>query len=635
MCGFSGYLSSVNRTNPSTLLTAMGEALHHRGPDAQNFWFDEQAGIGLSHARLAIVDLSVAGQQPMHSSTGRYVIVFNGEIYNHLQLRARLSHQNFRGHSDTETLLAAIEAWGLEETLKQAIGMFALALWDCQEKQLFLARDRAGEKPLYYGWQENNFIFGSELKALKVHPAFKREINQQALSLFLRYNYIPAPHAIYQNIYKLAPGTILSVSLRQKEPKAIPYWSFTEVIDRGQAQLHKGSEHEVIAELEQLLINAVGQQMVADVPLGAFLSGGVDSSTIVALMQAQSARPVRTFSIGFQEAQFDEAPYARAIAAHLGTQHTELYINTTDAQAIIPKLPGLYDEPFADSSQIPTFLVAELARQQVKVALSGDAGDELFCGYNRYVLTSRLWKKINKIPLPMRQKAALMLNRVAPATYEHMVDIVPFLRRYKQFAGKMHKASAVLASGSVLEAYEQLIAHHAQPEKFLHSPKIVTNRLPQIDSLDEISHMMALDFMSYLPDDILVKVDRAAMGVSLETRVPFLDHRIIEFAWSMPLALKLHAGKSKWPLRQILYRYVPEALIERPKMGFAIPLAEWLRGSLRPWTEELLAPKRLQQEGFFNADEVSQLWQRHLEGKGNHAALLWNILMFQAWYVQQ
>ncbi|WP_133136214.1 asparagine synthase (glutamine-hydrolyzing) [Legionella rowbothamii] len=641
MCGFSGILSRTDWTSGAEkLLFAMCQSIAHRGPDDQGIWFDAQVGIGLAHTRLAIVDLSPAGHQPMASVTGRYMIVFNGEIYNHLQLREELALQTWRGHSDTETLLAGFEAWGIEQTIERSIGMFAFALWDKQSQTLTLGRDRAGEKPLYYGWQNEAFLFGSELKALKVHPDFKKELNPDALALFLRHNYIPAPHSIYKNIHKLAPGSFLQLSLKNPQPVVKNYWSATQTALTGFSSPFKGDANEAIDELERLAKDAIAQQMMADVPLGAFLSGGIDSSTVVALMQAQSSRPVRTFSIGFHETNYNEAKYAKAVADHLGTQHTELYVTIEDALAVIPKLSTLYDEPFSDSSQIPTFLVSELAKQQVTVALSGDAGDELFCGYNRYTMTSKLWNKINKVPLPIRRGAATVMRQISPRTWDRISSVLPVLKHYSQVGSKVHKGAYVLASATVNEAYRRLVSHHDKPYSLLVSEGVepsvfMDQHHADLSQLDDVNRMMAMDFVSYLPDDILVKVDRAAMGVSLETRVPFLDHRLIAFAWTLPLSMKLRDGQSKWPLRQLLDRYVPRSLIERPKMGFSIPLAEWLRGPLRDWAETLLNEQRLQKEGIFNSAAIRLMWHQHLHGKGNFSALLWNILMFQAWWQAQ
>jgi asparagine synthase (glutamine-hydrolysing) len=641
MCGFSGVLSRGDASSlTENLLKAMGHAMIHRGPDDQGIWVNREAGIGLAHTRLAVVDLSPAGHQPMHSAQGRYVLVFNGEIYNHTQLRDQLNKGNWCGHSDTETLLAGFEAWGIKQTIQNSVGMFAFAVWDNHTQILTLGRDRAGEKPLYYGWQDEVFLFGSELKALKIHPAFKKELNRDALALFLRHNYVPAPHSIYTDIHKLLPGTLLELSLKNPKPSLKSYWSAANKAVFGEATSFKGDEVEVIDELDRLSKEAIAQQMVADVPLGAFLSGGVDSSAVVSLMQAHSSTPVRTFSIGFHERKYNEAKYAKAVALHLGTQHNEFYMTINDALGVIPKLSTLYDEPFSDSSQIPTFLVSELAKREVTVALSGDGGDELFCGYNRYMVISKLWEKINRVPLSMRKGAAKVMRQVPLGAWDKFASWIPKLNHYSQFGNKVHKGAHVLASTSVNEAYKHLISHHDAPYSLLINQGIepatfMDEHSKELSGLEDIHRMMAMDFVSYLPDDILVKVDRAAMGVSLETRIPFLDHRLIEFAWTIPLSMKLRHGQSKWPLRQLLYRYVPRHLIERPKMGFAIPLQEWLCGPLQPWAQRLLSEQRLQKEGIFNAKEVDTMWKHHLAGRGNFSALLWNILMFQAWWEVQ
>jgi asparagine synthase (glutamine-hydrolysing) len=633
----------------------VGNTIVHRGSDDSGIWCDNEAGIGLAHRRLAIVDLSPAGHQPMPSGSGRYVLAFNGEIYNHLLLRAELEEippgpplltggVNWRGHSDTETLLAGFDAWGIEATIKKTIGMFAIAVWDKQTRQLTLGRDRLGEKPLYYGWQGQGqqavFLFGSELKALRAHPAFENRINRGALSLQLRHNYIPAPYSIYNGIAKLRPGCLLTVSLQQPVVKEWAYWSTLQLAEAGVAQPFTGTANQAVDDLETLLKSAVQQQMMADVPLGAFLSGGVDSSLVVALMQAQSNKPVKTFTIGFDEQSYNEAIYAKAVAKHLGTDHTELYVTSAEAMAVIPSLPGLYDEPFSDSSQIPTFLVSQLAKQQVTVSLSGDAGDELFCGYNRYTMSAKLWHKLALLPLPLRKQLAKMLVRASPVQWDRLMGVLPLAntKRPINMGDKIHKGAAVMTSTTIDELYANFITHWADATSVVIDsvslPTLITAS-PDLNGLNAIERMMALDTMTYLPDDILTKVDRAAMGVSLETRVPFLDHRVVEFAWQLPLAIKLRDGQSKWPLRQILYRHVPKALIDRPKMGFGVPIDDWLRGPLRDWAEALLDETRLRQEGFFNPAPIRQKWSEHLSGQRNWQYHLWDVLMFQAWLEEQ
>ena len=652
MCGITGFIDSSRNLTQADLLslsTRMADALIHRGPDDGGAWADMESGIGLGQRRLSIVDLSPEGHQPMVSAAGRFVLVFNGEIYNFGKLRKELENlgQQFRGHSDTEVLLAAISQWGIEAAVKRCVGMFGFALWDRQEKVLSLGRDRAGEKPLYYGWMGKTFLFGSELKALQVHPAWQGTIDRNALALFMRHNCTPAPYSIYQGIYKLPPGNILALSLSQLAgqtlPQPKPYWSAREVAEAEQQKNFGGTTDEALAELESLLRDAVGGQMVADVPLGAFLSGGIDSSLIVALMQAQTSTPVKTFTIGFHEAGYNEAEFAKAVAHHLGTDHTELYVTSAEARAVIPRLPKLYDEPFADASQIPTFLVSQLARQHVTVSLSGDAGDELFGGYNRYFWARNIWNKFGWVPRGIRKAAAAGITTVSPAhwnsAFQGLSSIIPENLKYNVPGDKLHKLAEVLTVEHPEAIYRSLISSWKNPaELVLHSqewPTALTDK-NQWATLPEFEQrMMYLDFITYLPDDILVKVDRAAMGVSLETRVPFLDHRVIEFAWRLPLAMKIHAGKGKWLLRQLLYKYVPRELIERPKTGFGVPLEKWLRGELREWAEDLIAEDRLRREGFFNVALVRTRWHEHLSGQRNWQYYLWPVLMFQAWLAEQ
>ncbi|MEI6146599.1 MAG: asparagine synthase (glutamine-hydrolyzing) [Methylococcales bacterium] len=648
MCGFIGYLSSFIQNSDIELLKRMGDTIAHRGPDDSGVWCDKEAGIGLAHRRLAIVDLSPAGHQPMMSGSSRYMIVFNGEIYNHLMLRADLKDTGhapvWRGHSDTETLLAGFDAWGIEATIIKSIGMFAFAVWDKQTRQLTLGRDRLGEKPLYYGWQglgeQAVFLFGSELKALRCHPSFEKHINREALSLQLRYNAIPAPYSIYHGIAKLRPGCLLTISLKQREAKEHVYWSALQIAQSGAANLFTGNTQQAVDDLETLLKDAVKQQMMADVPLGAFLSGGIDSSLIVALMQVQSSKPVKTFTIGFHENGYNEAVHAKAVAEHLGTEHTELYVSSKQAMAVIPRLPSLYDEPFSDSSQIPTFLVSELAKQQVTVSLSGDAGDELFCGYNRYVMTADLWHKISLLPMPLRSLLAKGIISLSPETWNNLTRFIPIShsKRPINLGDKLHKGANVLTSNNVDELYTHFISHWLDSPAIVIDgklPNILMNELPNLKSLTDVQRMMAQDIIMYLPDDILTKVDRAAMGVSLETRVPFLDHRVVEFSWQLPQSLKLRDGQSKWALRQVLYRHVPKALIDRPKMGFGVPIGVWLRGPLQDWAETLLDETRLRNEGFFHPAPIRKKWLEHLSGQRNWQYHLWDVLMFQAWLEEQ
>lgn len=642
MCGLAGIFCTNNSIKGDTLL-AMAYAIRHRGPDHSGVWFDAEAGIGLAHSRLSILDLSPSGHQPMMSVSRRFVIVFNGEIYNHLQLRNALGEACWRGHSDTETLLAGFEVWGVEATLKKAVGMFAIALWDRAERVLTIARDRLGEKPLYYGWQGDAFLFGSELKALKAHPAFRCEINRDALALFMRHNVIPAPYSIYQDIHKLPPGTYLTLRAGERDAKPKTYWSARKVAEAGQREPFTGSDKEAREALDVVLRQAVAGQMMADVPLGAFLSGGVDSSTVVALMQAQSSRPVKTFTIGFHEAGYNEAEHAKAVARHLGTEHTELYVTPEQAMAVIPRLPTLYDEPFADSSQIPTFLVSQLARQHVTVSLSGDCGDELFGGYNRYFWGRDIWKRIGWMPSGMRVLVGKMLEGVPPQRWDgifaRLGPLLPSQFRQRTPGDKLHKLAEILGARQPEEMYQGLVSHWKDPEALViggHEPPTVLTDRNQWADLEDFSHrMMYLDTMTYLPDDILAKVDRASMGVSLESRVPLLDHRVVEFAWCLPLSMKIRNGQGKWILRQVLYKYVPKELIERPKMGFGVPIDSWLRGPLREWAENLLDAGRLRREGYFNPEPIRVKWLEHLSGKRNWQYHLWDVLMFQAWLENQ
>jgi asparagine synthase (glutamine-hydrolysing) len=648
MCGIAGFLGGrwSGTADAAATLARMNASQTHRGPDRSDVWIDEQSRLGFAHNRLAIIDLSAAGDQPMQSHSGRYAIIYNGEIYNHLRLRGELAATgaacNWRGHSDTETLLAAIEAWGVRGAIERAAGMFAFALWDKAEKALVLARDRLGEKPLYYGRQRGSgapFLFGSELKALAEHPDFEREVDRGALTLLLRYGYVPAPFSIYRGIAKLPAGAMLTLRQGEAEPEVERYWSGAEVAEAGIADPLRIGDEEAIDELERLLENAVGGQMIADVPLGAFLSGGVDSSTIVAVMQKLSSRPVKTFTIGFREKGYNEAEHAKAVAHHLGTDHTELYVTPEEARSVIPRLPAIYDEPFADSSQIPTHLVAALARQHVTVALSGDAGDEMFGGYNRYLLTNALWGRMSRVPRPLRTAAARAVTAIGPAAWTKFGNaaggLLPRLAQVDRLGDKLHKGAALVESENVTDLYGGMLSLWRDPASVViganEPPSQATGAVPELDGLGAVERMMALDMIGYLPDDILVKVDRAAMAVSLETRVPFLDHRLVEFAWRLPFKFKVRGHETKWILRQLLYRHVPRALIERPKMGFGVPIGDWLRGPLREWAESLLDERRLADEGFFRPQPIRAMWAAHLGGSRDEHSRLWPVLMFQNW----
>lgn len=649
MCGIAGFLpqgAPLPEAEARTVLTAMTDAIRKRGPDDSGSWVDQEAGFAAGHRRLSIIDLSAAGHQPMLSADGRFILTYNGEIYNHEAMRAELESQGaaplWKGHSDTEVLLAAIVHWGLKQALLRTRGMFALALWDRERRELSLARDRVGEKPLYYGWQgqgaNRTFLFGSEIKALRQHPAFGGTIDRGALTLFFRHNYVPAPFSIFEGIAKLEPGMIATLSQADPVVRCEPYWSFLDVAASGSRTPFMGSADEAVDQLAVLAGAAVGRQMVSDVPLGAFLSGGVDSSTVVALMQAQSAKPVKTFTIGFSETAYNEAEHAKAVASHLGTDHHELYVSPDDARAVIPDLPEIYCEPFADSSQIPTYLVSQLARAHVTVSLSGDAGDELFCGYNRYVMTMQFWSRMAMIPHPLRTAAKALLTSVSPAMWDRIGG--PLARgRMSMFGDKVHKGAHAIVNRSVDELYRTLVSHDDDPVGWVKGgfepAYVLTEAHQQLRGLDEIERMMALDGVSYLPDDILAKVDRASMAVSLESRVPFLDHELIEFAWSLPRALKLRDGVTKWPLRELLYRHVPRALIERPKMGFGVPVSEWLRGPLADWADSLLARERLEREGYWDVARVRKAWEEHRSGTRNWSAKLWSVLMFQSWLEAQ
>ena len=647
MCGIVGFLSGATYSERLDCIGDMAAALRHRGPDYGDRWIDRSAGVALGHRRLSILDLSPSGNQPMASADGRYVIAFNGEIYNYLDIRAELeatgSAPAWRGHSDTEVMLAAIVAWGLEPAVKKFVGMFAFGLWDRERRLLHLCRDRMGEKPLYYAWHNDAFLFGSELKALRCHPVWREEIDRGALALGMRHNYIPAPYTIYKDAYKLPPGTILTVKAEalRGSPQFLPtpYWSLAEVAERGIAQPFAGSEADAIDELERIVRRSIRMQMIADVPLGAFLSGGIDSSTVVSLMQSESRRPIKTFTIGFKEQGYNEAEHAKAVAKHLGTEHTELYVTPEEAMAVIPLLPALYDEPFSDSSQIPTYLVAKLAKTQVTVALSGDGGDELFGGYNRYFLGRTIHRRVYPIPSALRAGAARALTAISPANWDKLIGPIakrlPARLKITTAGDRVHKLAEVLGCRTPQEMYRNLVSHWKEPTALVsgsEEPPTILTDSRQLAGMHDFTHrMMYLDAVSYLPDDILVKVDRASMGVSLETRVPFLDHRVVEFAWTLPLAMKIKGNTGKWPLRRVLARHVPSSLTDRPKVGFGVPIDAWLRGPLREWAEELLRPARIRAEGYFDSGPIETKWREHLSGRRNWQYYLWDVLMFQSW----
>jgi asparagine synthase (glutamine-hydrolysing) len=688
MCGFSGFISTkpILLNNAKSVLSGMTNAIQHRGPDDEGAWVDESAGIALGFRRLSVLDLSQAGHQPMKSLSGRYVMTFNGEIYNHLELRKLLCQKEpdgFRhewiGRSDSETLLACFEAWGIEDTLLKTVGMFAIALWDAKTRSLHLGRDRFGEKPLYYGWvksgsaEQADFVFGSELKALRAYPGFDNQVCRDALSLFMRFTYVPAPYSIYQNIYKLEPGCLLSINasllngnihtLGSCAPSFVGkpirppfkceglrlqrWWALDSLVEQG-AQNQITSEKEVIESLELCLKNAVRLQSLADVPSGAFLSGGVDSSCIVALMQEQNFKPVKTFTVGFEELGFDESPYARSVAEHLGTDHNELFVSFKIAQSVITELPEMYDEPFADSSQIPTHLVCKVAREQVTVALSGDAGDELFGGYNRYISGTRIWSHLASIPYPVRKAFGVAIGAIPASGWDALGRplnaLLPESKTLSLVGDRAHKlAKRLVGVQNLDEFYKSLVSEWQDPAQvvkkanassssiLIEPVNLLSDPWPKKGMEQPQLRMMYRDSMTYLPDDILCKVDRAAMAASLETRVPFLDHRVAELAWQLPLHMKIRNGQGKWALRQVLYKYVPKELIDRPKAGFSIPVGLWLRGPLKDWAEALLDEKRLEVEGYFFSKPIRDKWSQHLSGKYDHTPSLWAVLMFQSW----
>ena len=636
MCGITGFWNfSGSETNDklSAVVNRMTNIIRHRGPDDSGIWVDQGSGVALGFRRLAILDLSPTGHQPMFSANERYVMVLNGEVYNYAELRSELDSAGctFRGTSDTEVMLAGILEWGLEKAVARFNGMFAIALWDRHEKKLHLIRDRIGVKPLYYGWCGNTLLFGSELKALTAHPSFKPEVDRESLTLFLRYGYVPAPHSIFQGVKKLTPGMILTFDegLRQANGNGIRYWSAPEAVERGLRDPFQGSDQDAISALDELLKESVRERMIADVPLGAFLSGGIDSSTIVALMQAQSTRPVKTFTIGFEEAGFNEAEYAKEVASHLKTDHTELYVSSRDALDVIPQLPSMFDEPLGDSSQIPTYLVSKLARQSVTVSLSGDGGDELFGGYSRYLRSLKVWDLVGPVPKFARSIAGNIFEAASKLDWQRITS-------NGHLATRFYYLSEITKVKSANELYWRFSSHWDQPEQVVingyepsafHMASGNSRLLP-----DFAQRMMYLDLMTYLPDDILVKLDRASMAASLEGRVPFLDdHRVVEFAWQLPLHMKIRSGKGKWILRQVLQQYVPQKMIERPKMGFGVPIDSWLRGPLRAWAEDLLDEKRLRREGYLDPAPIRKKWSEHLQNQKDWQYSLWYVLMFQDW----
>ena len=642
MCGIAGILEPARRgiADLRQRLEPMNGLLAHRGPDADGLWIDTDAGIGLGHRRLSIVDVTPAGAQPMASADGRWITTYNGELYNTAELRSEVERANpdvrWRGHSDTEVLLEAVSLWGVVEAIKRCNGMFALAFWDRRERRLWLVRDRIGIKPLYWAkLPSGGLLFGSELRALRQYPGYNTRVDMTAVSAYLRSACIPAPHTIYQDTYKLLPGHLLCAEAGQ-EPKLSCYWDLRQIAVDGQHRMEGRSQEELAIDLESLLADSVVRQMVSDVPLGALLSGGVDSSLVVALMQAKSSRAVRTFTIGFRDKRYNEADDARRVAQHLGTDHTELVVEPAVAQATIARLPGIYDEPFADSSQIPTFLVSELARRSVTVALSGDGGDEGFGGYVRHHWVNRLSAWNRYVPGPLSRTLGAGLRMLSPAAWDTLLRPLPARLRPSFVGDKIHKAAALVALRDTGQIYRQVIAQWAEPSRALrqtNEPSAVWDD-PAIanDIADPSARTRYFDMMHYLPDDILTKVDRASMAVSLEARVPLLDHRVVEYSWRLPRSALIEGSKGKIILRRILHKYVPKNLVERPKAGFAIPIGDWIRGPLSDWAADLLSDSSLAKSGLFNAAEIRRIFAEHQAGIRDWQYRLWTILMFQAWH---
>lgn len=626
MCGFAGLFDARRDSTADTLqaaITRMTATLEHRGPDDEGHFVDASRGVALGHRRLSIVDLSPTGKQPMSSRTGRFQLAYNGEIYNHAALRDELAAQGeqFRGTSDTEVLLAAVEKWGIAAAVQRCNGMFAFALWDAERREIHLLRDRLGIKPLYYAWVGGAFLFASELKALRSFPGFSAEIDRSALSSFLHHNYVPAPASIYRAARKLPPASWLTVTADsvEFEPQPQTYWSFADVAESGRSSTFEGTDEEGIERLEEVLTRAVSSRMRADVPLGAFLSGGIDSTAVVALMQSQSTTPVKTFCIGFEDAEYDESGYAQRVADHLHTDHLTLRVTGDEARAVVPKLPGMYDEPFGDSSQIPTYLVSELARSQVTVSLSGDGGDELFGGYQRYATAAAIWQKIGGLPTPVRGLAERLIDGGG---------------RLLPLPSKLRTLARFLTASCPSELYSRFHIHWKRPQEVVvggQDPQSLFASRPHGLGWEPVEAMMYIDTTTYLPDDILVKLDRASMAVGLEARVPLLDHEVVEFAWTLPMRLRRRGDESKWLLREVVDRYVPRPLMDRRKVGFGVPLDAWLRGPLRDWAEALLDEQRLRSEGYLRPEPIRTKWQEHLSGQRQWHYYLWDVLMFQAW----
>ncbi len=643
MCGLTGYIDfrPATRQTREAIVGAMAWTLYHRGPDDGGTWVDPEAGVALGFRRLSIIDLSPLGHQPMVSASGRYVIVFNGEIYNFKELKARLAQEGVtpRGHSDTEVLLEAVALWGERPAIAACEGMFAMAIWDRQERKLTLARDRAGIKPLYWGLTPDGvFLFGSELKALRRHPAWRGEIDRDAVALFMRYGYVPAPYSIYRNVWKLETGALLTYR-RGIDPKIERYWDVREIAETAHDDPVPGSDEDRVAMLEHLMMRSVRNEMVSDVPLGAFLSGGINSSLVTALMQANSERPIKTFTIGFNAEGFNEARHAAAVARHIGTEHTELYVSDENVREVIPNLPIWYDEPFADSSQIPTYLVSRLAREHVTVALSGDGGDEMFAGYPRYRWARSLNRAIQPLPNSMRRGAGALMSAVPNSVASAIMTLLPPSERPRRPGQSLKKLGRLFESSASGEFHREIVSIWNDPESVVlgaHEPPLSLTDPALARAFPHLAERMMLnDLMIYLPDDILAKVDRASMAVSLEVRVPLLNHHIVEFAFRLPFDMKLRGNVTKWAMRQILYRYVPKELIERPKQGFMVPLDDWLRGPLRQWLDDLIAPDTLRRDGYFDPAAIGARWRDHRDREWDWGYALWNVAMFQSWLAQE
>ncbi len=645
MCGIAGFYSNtdLSKQDPRVVVLDMARQLKHRGPDDEGVWVDQKLGLALAHRRLSIVDLTAAGHQPMVSPCGRFVMVFNGEIYNHEAIRQEIEvglkgSYSWLSRSDTETLLVAISIWGFRETLCKVIGMFSIAVWDRDDEALYLARDRFGEKPLYIGFHGGVFLFASELKAMRAYPGFRGQVDRDALSMYLDRGMIPAPYSIYQGISKLLPGTFIRLTKSDIQDQYLPepsqYWSLSEVVLHGQSNQFQGGVRELVDELERLLTQSVASQMMADVPVGAFLSGGIDSSIIVALMQQQSIRPINTFTIGFPEVEYDESSYARSIAKHLGTEHLELFVTSKELQDVIPRLPRIYDEPFADASQIPTYLIAKMASAHVKVCLTGDGGDELFGGYNRYINGPNLWGRLELLPYSIRKTLSNMIKST-PAYL--LGEVFSKVGNFKMLNHRMAKISQLLLAKDIDEIYTSLVNQSGwSAGVVLGTSDVIASKNQLNIAIKDIEHkMMFMDATTYLSDDLLVKLDRAAMTSSLETRAPMLDVRLVEFAWSLPITTKIRDGRGKLVMRQLLDRHIPNLLINRPKSGFSVPLGLWLRGPLKEWANHLLDPQLLKKQNFFDVDEVSDKWKQHLSNKRDWSNQLWSVLMFQAWLMEE